>query len=253
MIGVYFSGTGNSRYAAKMFCSEYDKTAKAFSIEDDNVTQAVRNEEMLVFAYPVQYSTVPKILRDFIIENKELWQNKKVFVIATMGLFSGDGSGILGRFLHQYGAKIIGGLHLKMPDSIGDEKVLKRPLEKNKELVKKAEQKISKSVQFLKAGKPTQEGIGILYRLSGFLGQRLYFGHKTKNYSNKLRVDEDKCIVCSKCEKLCPMNNIKIVDNKVVQNNQCTMCYRCINNCPKQAMTLLGKNVMEQSVIEKYL
>ena len=28
-----------------------------------------------------------------------------------------------------------------MPDSIGDEKVLKRPLEKNKELVKKAEKK----------------------------------------------------------------------------------------------------------------
>ena len=253
MVGIYFSGTGNSRYAAKMFCSEYDKTAKAFSIEDYNVTQAVRNEEMLVFAYPVQYSTVPKILRDFIIENKELWQNKKVFVIATMGLFSGDGAGILGRLLHQYGAKIIGGLHLKMPDSIGDEKVLKRPLEKNKELVKKAEQKIRKSVKLLKSGKPTQEGIGILYRMAGFLGQRLYFGHKTKNYSNKLRVEQDKCIVCGKCEKLCPMNNIKIVDNKVVQNNQCTMCYRCINNCPKQAMTLLGKNVVEQSVIEKYL
>ncbi len=36
---------------------------------------------------------------------------------------------------------------MKIPDSIGDEKVLKRPLEKNKELVKKAERKISKAVQ----------------------------------------------------------------------------------------------------------
>jgi hypothetical protein len=35
-----------------------------------------------------------------------------------MGLFGGDVSGILGRLLQQYGAKIIGGLHLKMPDSI---------------------------------------------------------------------------------------------------------------------------------------
>lgn len=110
------------------------------------------------------------------------------------------------------------------------------------------EQKIRKSVQFLKSGKPTQEGIGVLYRMAGFLGQRLYFGHKTKNYSDKLRVDEDKCIGCGKCEKLCPMNNIKIVNKKVVQNNQCTMCYRCINNCPKQAMTLLGKAVVEQSM-----
>ena len=56
-----------------------------------------------------------------------------------------------------------------MPDSIGDEKVLKRPLEKNKELVKKVEQKISKSVRLLKAGKPTREGIGILYCMAFFL------------------------------------------------------------------------------------
>lgn len=134
MVGIYFSGTGNSRYAAELFCNEYNETAKAFSIEDDNVIEVIRSDEMLVFAYPVQYSTVPKILRDFIIENEELWKSKKVFVIATMGLFSGDGAGILGRLLQQYGAEIIGGLHLKMPDSIGDEKVLKRPLEKTRSL-----------------------------------------------------------------------------------------------------------------------
>lgn len=140
-----------------------------------------------------------------------------------------------------------------MPDGIGDEKVLKRPLEKNKEIVKKVEQKIKNAVQLLRAGKPTQEGIGILYRMTGFFRQRLYFGHKTKNYSDKLRVDEEKCTGCGKCEKLCPMNNIKVVDKKVVENKQCTMCYRCINNCPKQAMTLLGKKVVEQGMIEKYL
>lgn len=97
MVGIYFSGTGNSRYAAELFCKEYDEATKAFSLEDDNITRVVKNEEMLVFACPVQYSTVPKILRDFIIENKELWESNKVFVIATMGLFSGDGAGILGR------------------------------------------------------------------------------------------------------------------------------------------------------------
>ena len=81
MVGIYFSGTGNSRYAVEFFCNEYDETVKSFSIEDDNIVEAVRNEEMFVFAYPVQYSTVPKILRDFIIKNKELWKSKKVFVI----------------------------------------------------------------------------------------------------------------------------------------------------------------------------
>ena len=187
------------------------------------------------------------------MDHNELWMNKKVFIIATMGLFSGDGSGMLGRLLKKCGAKVIGGLHLKMPDSIADEKALKRSLEKNRELVKNAERKIKESVKRLKAGKPTQEGIGALYRMAGFFGQRAYFGHKTREYSSKLKIDTDKCIGCGKCEKLCPMKNISIKDQKAVSGDQCTMCYRCINKCSKQAITLLGKRVVEQCGIEKYI
>ena len=133
MTEIYFSGTGNSKYAVEVFCKEYGQDAKAFSIEDDNVLEAIKNDDVLMFSYPVQYSTVPKILRDFITEHKEVWRHKKVFVIATTGLFSGDGSGMLGRLLQRYGATVLDGLHLKMPDSIGDEKVLKRPLAENRQ------------------------------------------------------------------------------------------------------------------------
>ncbi|MBR5387182.1 MAG: EFR1 family ferrodoxin [Clostridiales bacterium] len=253
MLGIYFSGTGNSKFAAECFCKNYDKDSKALSIEDQDAISEIKRSDLLVFSYPVQYSTVPKILRDFITRNSELWMNKKVFIIATMGLFSGDGSGILGRLLHGFGAEVIGGLHLKMPDSIGDEKALKRPLEKNKELVIAAESKIKESVRLLKEGKPTREGLGPLYQMAGLFGQRLYFGHKTKEYSSKLKINADKCVGCGLCVKLCPMNNITVASGKAVSGNQCTMCYRCINKCPKQAITLLGKNIVEQSVIEKYV
>lgn len=137
MLGIYFSGTGNSRYAAELFYREYDKKTRVLSIEDSDVLTAVNDANLIVFAYPVQFSTVPKIMRDFVTDNKGRWRNKKVFVIATMGLFSGDGAGMLGRLLENYGAEVTGGLHLKMPDSIADEKALKRPLEKNKELLSK--------------------------------------------------------------------------------------------------------------------
>ena len=253
MVGIYFSGTGNSKYAAELFCKEYDKEAGVYSIEDTDALTAITEADFIIIAYPVQFSTVPKIMRDYITEHNELWMNKKVFIIATMGLFSGDGSGMLGRILKKCGAKVTGGLHLKMPDSIADEKALKRPLEKNKELVKQAEQKIKESVKRLKAGNPTQEGIGALYRMAGFLGQRAYFGHKTRRYSSKLKVDTDKCIGCGICEKLCPMKNISINEQKAVSGDRCTMCYRCINKCPGQALTLLGKKVVEQCGIEKYI
>ena len=81
---------------------------------------------------------------DFIHNNSSVWQGKRVFIIATMALFSGDGAGVLGRLLKQYGAKITGGLHLQMPDSIADEKVLKRSLEMNTQLVEKANRKVIK-------------------------------------------------------------------------------------------------------------
>ena len=253
MIGIYFSGTGNSRYAADFFCHEYNIEASVYSIEDADVLMAVNGADLIVFAYPVQFSTVPKIVRDFVIDNGELWRNKKVFVIATMGLFSGDGAGNLGRLMKRFGAEVIGGLHLKMPDSIADEKALKRPLNKNKELVKQAEQKIKESVMQLKDGHPTQEGLGPMYRMAGFFGQRLYFGHKTKEYSSKLKIEKEKCIGCGKCEKLCPMKNISMAEQKAVSGNRCTMCYRCINKCPNQAITLIGKRIVEQCEIEKYL
>ncbi len=192
-------------------------------------------------------------MRDYITDHSEIWMGKKVFIIATMGLFSGDGSGMLGRLLQRCGAKVTGGLHLKMPDSIADVKALKRPPEKNKELVKQAEHKIYEAVKRLKAGDPPREGIGPVYRLAGFFGQRAYFGHKTRKYSSKLKIDTDKCLGCGICEKLCPMNNITIRDQKAVPGDRCTMCYRCINNCPAQALTLLGKSIVEQCGLEKYL
>ncbi len=236
-----------------MFLKEYNNDFVLFSIEDKNLIKQLNKHNEIIFSYPVQYSAVPKILSDFIHNNSEMWQGKKVFVIATMALFSGDGAGVLGRLLKQYGAQITGGLHLQMPDSIADEKVLKRSFKKNILLVENADKKIVKAVVDIKNGKYPQEGLGLPARLAGFLTQRLWFGHRTKKYSNQLKIDTDKCVGCSKCVKICPTDNIVMKDNKAKGNDKCTVCYRCVNACPKQAITLLGKTVIEQTSIEKYL
>ena len=253
MIGIYFSGTGNSRYAVEYFVKKCDETAPVYSVEDADIAEYIKDSKDIVFAYPVQFSNIPKMLKDFIDQNHNLWDGKRIFVIATMGLFSGDGAGILARRLQKYGAQIVGGLHLKMPDSIADEKALKRPQEKNRELVKSAEKKIEKAVQNMKDGKAPQEGIGFFYHFAGLFGQRLYFYHKTQKYSNKVKIDSQKCVGCGQCVKLCPMKNLRIVQRAAVAEDRCTMCYRCINTCPKQAITLLGKKVVEQGTIEKYV
>lgn len=253
MIGIYFSGTGNTKYCIEKFLEECGNDVRSYSIEDKNAVSEISLNDTIVMAYPVYYSNIPKILSDFIRNNSNIWQDKEVFIIATMGLFSGDGAGILARLLKSFGAKILGGLHLKMPDCISDVKLLKRTLDENREIVKKAEDKIKITAENFKKKEFSQEGIGVFYHIAGLFGQRLYCYNATKNYSDKLKIDREKCIGCGICAKLCPMNNIEIIENKAVASNMCTKCYRCVNKCPKQAITLIGKKVVEQCGIEKYL
>lgn len=159
MIGIYFSGTGNSRDAAERFLLECGYAADAFAIEGEEAAAQLEKHDEVVFAYPVQYSAVPKIVRDFVCKHGELWQGKRVFIIATMALFSGDGAGVLARLLRQHGAVILGGLHLQMPDSIADEKVLKRSREANRRLVGAAGQKIARAAASIRAGRYPRQGL----------------------------------------------------------------------------------------------
>lgn len=232
---------------------EYDCSKNSFSIEDSEALERIKNDKEIVMGYPVQYSNIPKILRDYIVNNRYVWKGKNIFIIATMGLFSGDGAGILARLLKNYGAVIVGGLYLKMPDSICDERALKRSFERKKRIVVKATEKICKCVDNIKNGKPPQEGLGVVYHLAGLFGQRLYFLGKTQKYTDRLKINSLKCIGCGLCERLCPMGNIAVKNGIAVSSDKCTMCYRCISKCPEQVITLLGKKVIEQNDVSRYL
>ncbi|MDE7330642.1 MAG: EFR1 family ferrodoxin [Lachnospiraceae bacterium] len=265
MTGIYFSGTGNTRHCIEKFIQEFSilsqprafsgkqsasskRTAQTpvVSIEESSpAAKALQDaQDIIVLAYPVYYSNLPKIMRDFIVENKDAWKGKKVYILCTMGLFSGDGTGVSARLLRKYGASVIGGLHLIMPDSICDVKILKYPPEKNRQIIAKADRKLEKAARKMAVGSPTREGLGFFSHLAGFFGQRLWFYRKTLHYSDKLKINPDACIRCGRCVGLCPMHNLSLSGNKITAGGSCTMCYRCISQCPVKAITLIGKKVI---------
>ena len=244
MTGIYFSGTGNTKFCVTRFLEQCG--GNAYSIEDMAAVSALSEDNDIVLGYPVYYSNMPKIMRDFIENNAELWRGKNVFIIATMGLFSGDGAGVAARLLKKYGAVITGGLHIKMPDCIGDVKLLKKTHEENRETVKLAAQKLDEAVEKLRSEKPPREGLSFFDHIAGLFGQRLWFYGKTKSYTQNPKIDPKKCVGCGACVRLCPMENIMLQDRKAVSGNRCTMCYRCFSNCPRQAITIIGKQVIVQ-------
>ena len=252
MIGIYFSGTGNTEYCIKKFVSVYAPGSPIISIEDNSILAAINQHQEIILAYPIYYSNLPKIVRDFIVKNHTVWYGKKIFFIATMGLFSGDGAGLASRLMKKYGAHIIGGLHIKMPDCICDVKALKRTPAQNKQIVIQAEERIKSAVYNLKNGTPTKDGLGFLCHIAGLLGQRLWFYRKTQEYSDKIQIDTNACIKCGKCAVVCPMNNLSLSEDKMIADGRCTLCYRCVNQCSKKAITILGEQVIFQHSVSDY-
>ncbi len=252
MVGIYMSGTGNTKHCIEKLLSVISPESEAVPIESEKAAKKISENDTVILAYPTQFSNAPYMVRDFIRKNGAVWQGRRVMCMATMGAFSGDGAGCSARVLKQYGADIIGGLHVRMPDAVCDNKMLKKPLEENKRIVREADKKLEEvGRQIVEKGIYPQDGLSFAARLAGLFGQRLWFYGKTTDYSKKLKIS-DSCVGCGLCQKNCPMGNIRITNGKAVAGDRCAMCYRCISHCPEQSITLLGKQVYEQCRYERY-
>lgn len=252
MLGVYFSGTGNTRHCVEKLTALLDKTAAAIPLETSNIIEQIKNNDTVIFGCPVQFSNAPYMVRNFIWKSHEIWNGKKILCVATMGAFSGDGAGCTARLFRKYGAVVLGGVHLKMPDSVCDSKLLKKSVEQNREIIRQADKKIERVAERIKSGSYPKDGITLAAHIIGLFGQRLWFYKKTAGYTDKLKISS-ACAGCGLCASLCPMENISITNGVAVAADRCTMCYRCISRCPEKAITLLGDEVVEQCRFERYV
>ena len=251
MLGVYLSGTGNTKHCVERLLTLTDGAANMVRAEASSAVDRIRAAYTVLLAYPTQFSNVPFMVRDFIRRHSGIWQNKRVFCMTTMGIFSGDGAGCAARELKKHRAEVIGGLHIRMPDAVCDCKMLKKTPGQNLEIIRNADRRIDEAAADIKRGVYPQDGLSVISHVAGLLGQRLWFRSKTAGYSKALKVSS-ACVGCGLCEKLCPMGNISVRDGRAVSAGRCAMCYRCISSCPHKALTLLGREVVEQCRFENY-
>lgn len=247
-IGIYFSGTGNTKLVIEHFMNQIEIDSKIYAIEDSNCIDALNAADEIVIAYPIYYSCMPKIMSDFIDTNATLWNNKRIFIIATMAMFSGDGSGVGARALKKHGAIILGGLHVTMPDCILDVKLGKKSSDKEIQTVYTSLKRLDEVALSFDHERYPQQGLHFPSRVLGLIVQRLWVGHYSKSYKDKPNIDYESCVTCGKCTKVCPMDNLVIQNGRLIQNKKCTLCYRCVHTCPTKSLTIFGKEVTHKPV-----
>jgi len=244
MIILYFSGTGNSKYIAELFCQL--NNANCYSIEENiHFDQLIASEEIIGFCYPIYGSRVPRIMREFALKHSEILKNKKIIIFCTQLIFSGDGARAFLDIFPKKHFKIIYAEHFFMPNNVCNLFIL--PLEnevKIKKYIKKAKQKMEKVCNNINKGIIKKRGFNILSQLLGLM-QGIFMPMIEQKSMDCVKITED-CDKCCLCVSNCPMKNLEYKNGRIMQKSNCTLCYRCINICPQKAITMFFKQKVKK-------
>ncbi len=182
----------------------------------------------LVLYFRSYNSGVPKIVEEFL--NKVRLKSKYIFGIATYGAFSGSTT----RQLLEIGKR--NGIEFSYINEIVMVDNYLPGFDMNKQIQgqakKNIEENLEKIIKDIEEGRKYIKKHTIIMEGLRVLADKFYDNEFEKNFS----VDNN-CNGCKTCERVCPVNNIK-VDKKPVFNNNCQHCLSCIHNCPKRAISM---------------
>lgn len=235
---LYFSGTGNSKFLARVFAKEMG--AACFSIEEEADFQAIiAAHDTIAFSFPTYGSRVPRIMREFVIKHTQAIRSKKLILFCNQMAFSGDGARaftyIFPKCLRKK-LRVIYAEHFIMPNNIGN--VIVTPLANEKQVRRKfrrAKRKMQAACANIKAGSIIRRGFNPISRALGLI-QGTFFPLLERMAKDSVRITDD-CINCGLCVKECPMKNLACENGKIISKGNCITCYRCVNHCPQKCIT----------------
>ena len=220
----WFSGTGNSLYAAKELAKELGG-AQLEQITGKPPSGIVGGKgEKIGFVFPSYALNLPRAVHAF-VEKLEIKPDTYIFTIVTMG---GPGHGsiaALSKALRAKGYRLNYGRGLRMPSNYV---MLYNPAEPSKadKMKTKVDARIRTFASDVKAETQSVKSFP-------FTMQTLY-----KNISSldAKFTSGEKCTGCAMCQKLCPVKNIKMENDNPKWLHHCEHCVACISWCPTRAI-----------------
>lgn len=249
---IFFSGTGNTKYVARLFKERFKKENIEIDIIDIQKTEKLNKEyDFYIFGGPIHAEMVPKILTDWIIKNIPN-EHKKCIVYHTLAGDKHSPSRIyLAKLLNKKGLDVVINTSIQMPNNYYHRFFKRETDEEILNVLKLAPNRVDEIVKdFL-----TDNRSDIDYKKSTTMFKIVYNGFLVyaKKYAKRnFSLDEKKCINCKICEIECPTKNISMNDKKIEFYNKCIGCEKCIHRCPTNAI-LFGKKTFIPYKIEQYL
>lgn len=230
---LYFSGTGNSEYAAKRIGKEIgDEVLNLFEKIKSSDVSALHSARPWVVVAPTYAWRIPRILHKW-LQSTPLTGNKDLYFVMTCGGSIGNAAAHLEKLCAEKGMRYRGCAGIRMPENYIA--LFSTPTgEEAEPILRQAEKSIDSTALLIRRGdKLPQADITLADKAnSGIVNDIFYplFVHAKKFYVT------DDCVSCKKCADVCPLSNIKLADGKPVWGDRCTHCMACISRCPKEAI-----------------
>ena len=230
---VYFSGTGNSRYAAKMFADTLgDALIDAGAMIKAGVKAALCSERPWIFVSPTYAWQLPRVFADF-IRGGSFSGAKGAYFVMTCGGDIGGADRKLALLCAEKGFDYLGVLQVVMPENYIA--MYNAPdTEAAKQIISAAHPTLEAGIAAALAGKPFEsKKIGLADKIRTELVNPVFYRFSVT--AKPFRVT-DACVSCGKCEAACPLNNIELVSGVPQWGTACTHCMACICGCPTSAI-----------------
>ena len=238
----YFTGTGNCLVVARDLAKELGNANIA------NIAQVMDKEldlsaDCIGIVYPVYAFGMPAIVKRFINKLKN-FPNKYFFAITTGGGMAADTLGKNFRFFKSQGLKLSAGFFVKMPGNYTP-MYGARPLAEQEKMFKEEKQRIKEIAGIVSRKKEAKIERGNILSNLFFSGLIYHLGAPSLPILDKHFWADYKCNSCGVCVKVCPVENVRLLNGKPEWLHKCEQCLACLHWCPQEAIQF-GKRTLDR-------
>lgn len=234
----YFSATGNNLSIAKKLRDRLED-ATIHPISALTPIGSRIDSEVVGFIFPIYAWGMPLIVQEF-IQASVFANTRYAFAISGCGGIGGNSMVVASKLLRQKGVQLNAAFLLKEPSNginIDHSAPMHRFMStfKGNRSHRTVEERMDEIIQVIKR------------RENRCLEKDSLIVNQTSNLINKMAVQmfkkmdkdfwtTDRCTGCGICEKICPRENIRMVQGKPQWQGNCEYCTACIHSCPVHAI-----------------
>lgn len=233
----YFTGTGNSLFAAKRLQEYIDSEVELISIPKvmkSNVREF--DFERIGFCFPLYFTGIPEIVERFIKE--VTFRNVSYsFCLTTAGINPGFAAKQIEELLKEKNIKLNTNKWIYFTSNY----IRKFKIADNTKIKSKLKKNDSELLDFAKDITDCISSKIKAYSIIKIMGYKQYNQWKSNLHrAAESFVIDDKCNKCGTCREVCPTDNIKIGNNNITWGDKCQDCIACIHHCPSGAIQIKG-------------